>query len=145
MIKIISRIPKILRYLRAKCELTQEQVAKMLGVDRSTYAYYESGRINPDIKMILSLAKIYGVEYTEILDSDAAVICADISKDIGSSSRKKTNNIYEGDEELLSKDEKSILMGLRLLSRESRLEIMRLVSQKIQSEKKRKKYLPKMF
>ena len=45
---------------------------------------------------------------------------------------------------ILSEDEKSILIGLRLLSPESRLEVMRLVSQKIQGEKKRKRHIPKI-
>ena len=44
-----------LRLLREKNGLTQKQVADMLNIDRSTYAYYESGKTRPDI---LTIAKL---------------------------------------------------------------------------------------
>ena len=40
----MSNICEILRQLRQKAGLTQEQVSNYLSVDRSTYSYYETGK-----------------------------------------------------------------------------------------------------
>lgn len=50
-----------LRLLREKNGLTQKQVADMLNIDRSTYAYYESGKTRPDILTIAKLARLYRI------------------------------------------------------------------------------------
>ena len=46
----------ILRNLRDERNLTQQQVADYLKIDRSTYAYYESGRSQVSIDVIVKLA-----------------------------------------------------------------------------------------
>ena len=63
-------ITEIIKKLRISCNYTQKQVADKLGVDRSTYAYYESGRIKPDIDTIMKLSTICKVHYTQILESE---------------------------------------------------------------------------
>ena len=138
MINIISEIPSILKSLRKERGLTQEQVSKKIGVDRSTYAYYESGRITPDIKMILLLSNVYDVNYTTILDSDAALVCSDASKDMGFSSPCCKKNSSDKDE--ISEEEKSILMSLRLLSKDSQMEVIKVISKKVQEETRIKKH-----
>ena len=40
----LIRMGKKLKRLRENFNLTQQQVAEALGIDRSTYAYYELGR-----------------------------------------------------------------------------------------------------
>ncbi len=50
-----------LKKLREKHELTQQQLADALGFDRSTYAYYESGKCFPDIPTIIKLSELYSV------------------------------------------------------------------------------------
>lgn len=37
------------------------QVAKMLNIDRSTYAYYETGKTKPDVDTLLKLCVVYDV------------------------------------------------------------------------------------
>lgn len=49
------------RYLREEHELTQKQVANILGVDKSTYAAWERGRDLFPLKRLLSLANYYNV------------------------------------------------------------------------------------
>lgn len=50
-----------LKELRIKEEFPQEVIACMIGVARSTYACYESGKNEPDIATLIKIANIYGV------------------------------------------------------------------------------------
>lgn len=52
---------------RKKAMLTQAQVAAALGIDRSTYAYYESGT-NPKPEILLKLADIYKISPGKFLE-----------------------------------------------------------------------------
>ena len=63
-----------LRFLRKRAQYTQKQVAEMLHIDRSTYAYYEGGTTEPDLKSINKLSKIFGVDPVVLLpDTDGSV------------------------------------------------------------------------
>lgn len=48
-----------LKCLREKENKTQQDIANILGVDKSTYAHYESGRRTPDVEALARLAKYY--------------------------------------------------------------------------------------
>lgn len=50
-----------LRDIRLQRGLTQVEIAKQLGVDKSTYNGYESGRREPDVKRIKEIARILNV------------------------------------------------------------------------------------
>ena len=58
---------EIIRKLRKERGLTQQQVANYLNLDRSTYAYYESGRTRMNIDVIVKLAHFYQIRYAELL------------------------------------------------------------------------------
>ena len=60
------RIENKLQYLRELHDLKQQEVADALGVSRSTYANYESGRRSPDIDLLISLADFYGMSLDEL-------------------------------------------------------------------------------
>lgn len=57
-----------LRKCRQRCGLAQRQVAEQIGVDRSTYTYYELGTTSPSIETIKRLATIYGVSIDWLLE-----------------------------------------------------------------------------
>lgn len=59
MIDYSEIIPIRLRYLRKKYNISQEQIAKELGISQSTYANWEAGRRTPDIKYIANLADFF--------------------------------------------------------------------------------------
>lgn len=59
-----------LKKLREACLLSQEQVADTLGIHRTTYTYYESGKSFPPIKKAKKLAKIFGVSIEALFDED---------------------------------------------------------------------------
>ena len=52
--------------LRIEKGLTQEQVATLIGVTRSTYANYETGYRNPSLQNIIKLKKIFNVSDDKI-------------------------------------------------------------------------------
>lgn len=56
-----------LKVLRTKANQTQADVAKAIGVDRTTYAKYESGASEPSIEMIQRMAKHYNVSVSYIM------------------------------------------------------------------------------
>lgn len=51
----------ILKSLRAEHKWTQSDVATRLGIDRTTYAKYESGSSEPNFEMLGKLTEIFGV------------------------------------------------------------------------------------
>ena len=48
-----------IRDLREDSDLTQTQLAKILGCSQQTYSRYESGEITIDIYSLIKLAKFY--------------------------------------------------------------------------------------
>lgn len=64
-----SKFSLVLRQCRENAGLTQKQVADALNVERSTYAYYETGTTHPSGSMIIKLAKIFNINYTVFMDA----------------------------------------------------------------------------
>lgn len=100
-----------LKRFRIASGLTQQQVADVLNLDRSTYAYYEAGKTTPDIKSVNKLLKIFNITYYELVDEpDPTVELAD-----GGLKEKDEDieamHIYE-----LSKAEKQLVINYRMLS-----------------------------
>ena len=92
----------------------------MLGVDRSTYAYYESGRIKPDIDTIRKLSKIFKVHYTQILENEMQTQLSD------------SKSYLDGSVPFnLSNQEIELLTIFRRLPDQAKSEIMDSASQKI--------------
>ena len=56
-----------LKKIRTKKNITQVQIAKTLGVDRSFVSNIENGKTNPTLSTIASLAKALGVSINELL------------------------------------------------------------------------------
>lgn len=57
----------MLRVIRMACGFTQLAVAEALGVNRSTYSYYELGRASPDVATLKVLGRIFNVPPEEFL------------------------------------------------------------------------------
>ena len=59
-----------LKTARKESKLTQQQVADLLGIDRSTYAYYELGVSNPSLENLVTLAAMFKVDIEWLLGID---------------------------------------------------------------------------
>ena len=56
-----------LKTARQACKLTQNQVAEILGIDRSAYTYYETGKTSPSLPNLMRLASLFKVEVAWLL------------------------------------------------------------------------------
>ena len=115
------RINERLRELRIKSGYTQNQIAKILNIDRSTYSYYEIGKTMPDISVLLTLAKIFNISISELLADESGPYSV---ADSGAKSdyvrgKKNSSHIYE-----LSPEEKELVGLYRACPEEQKRELL---------------------
>lgn len=117
----------VFRTLRNNCTLTQQQVADVLHIDRSTYAYYERGTTEPDLKALKKLASVFNVDATLLLpdeDGKIAVRVSDVTEVEGEKKLQKSGDelLDTRDDKIytLSKEEKTFLSYYRVLSKEQK-------------------------
>ena len=60
---------KYLFYLRKKHDLTQSEVADKLNLTRQAVSRYETGDSFPDVSILVELANIYGVSFTDLINA----------------------------------------------------------------------------
>ena len=98
-----SLLPKKLRLLRKKSHLRQEDVARKLNLERSTYCNYENGSRMPSLETAVLLADFYQVPVDYLLRED---------------------NIHDMDTELypLSLPEKNLILLFRELPADTQKE-----------------------
>ena len=117
------RMGKKLKRLRENFNLTQQQVAEALGIDRSTYAYYELGRTTPDLDKIDKLQRLYQVQYQDLIeydDEDNRIQLKDPGHESGpykKNSYWKTNPKNSDFFYQLNNDEQRLILNFRLLSK----------------------------
>jgi len=63
----MNQFGKALKQLRHKMGLRQNDVAKMLGVERSTVANWERGAKQPSLNILLKLREVLGVSLDELV------------------------------------------------------------------------------
>lgn len=61
---------QLLRNYRKINQLTQQQVADALNINRTTYTYYETGKTEPSIDNLHRLIQIFGITYDDLLPSE---------------------------------------------------------------------------
>ena len=103
-----------LSYYRKLAGLTQQQVADMLNLNRTTYTKYETGASEPSIEILKRIADTFGVEVSELLDEAPD----QINSGVFDSAFEKEN--IQNELRVLCKDYSS-------LSREDREEVLRLI------------------
>lgn len=59
-----------LRQAREKKGYTQQDVSKLMGIDKSTYCGYETGKRQPDVLKLKKIANILGTSVDELLGID---------------------------------------------------------------------------
>lgn len=57
-----------LYHLRTHRGLSQRETADLLGVERSTYTKYESGKHAPSFETLKKLRELFGVSYDDLLE-----------------------------------------------------------------------------
>ena len=57
-----------LRKIRKEKGYTQQQMADILFISRSTYTYYETGKSEPSQEKLKKLCEVFDVDYNALLD-----------------------------------------------------------------------------
>ena len=73
MITYIStkeKLSKRMQYIRKWHKYSQQEIADYLGIDRSTYAYYETMKTIPDIFTLIKLSEFYNIDIYYFLLTD---------------------------------------------------------------------------
>lgn len=65
---ILDLLARRIRELRKKRGLTQEEVARKLGISRQAYIRLEAGNRNISLREVYELAKIFEVDFRQITD-----------------------------------------------------------------------------
>ena len=110
-----------LKYYRAKNNFTQTQVSAALGIDRSTYSYYELGKTIPSINMLSNIAKLVNVAIFDLLDTEKG------SDHLSSTTYNP--GYYSGERPLssatLDREEKDLLLLFRQLDDGNKIELIK--------------------
>lgn len=115
---------KKLRACRERCGLSQRQVAEALGLERTTYTYYESGRTEPNLTTLVKIAQIFCVDVSALLPDENG------DTPLRDSDNSAPNPIYS-----LSKDEQNLLISFRLLSDKEKKRILAKITNMTKDEK----------
>lgn len=115
-----------LKIIRKANKFTQQGLADAIGIERSTYASYETGRNKPDAVLLSKIAKVFDVSSDFILEIDTTVPLN--VEDISVQYKKKSGNKLVS---TLSKEEKNVLAKYRLLSDNKKAELVDFLEKNI--------------
>ena len=116
---VIDMLSEQLKIIRKANKFTQQGLADAIGIERSTYASYETGRNKPDVNLLSKIAKVFDVSSDFILEIDTTVPLN--VEDISVQYKKKSGNKLVS---TLSKEEKNVLAKYRLLSDNKKAELV---------------------
>ena len=118
----METISEKLKLLRTKMGLTQSDIARAIGVERSTYTYYELGKTLPDWPTIKKLAKIFNINYYDLLEDQGKYVLQDYSNNF--------QKINIGD---LKPDECRLILLIRSAPDEKQKEIIEIIEEKLKT------------
>lgn len=108
-----------LRQIRKEHKLTQQNIADVLGIDRTTYTVYELGTTSPSAATLIKLSQIYNVTVGYLLGVEENN--PSLRKN---SACERSEPALNGDPiALLKKDEKELLLYFRVLSDEEKIKV----------------------
>ncbi|MGN1416278.1 MAG: helix-turn-helix domain-containing protein [Oscillospiraceae bacterium] len=114
----MTKMAERLKELRMDHHRSQEDIAAMLYINRTTYCKYESGIHEPSVESLCILADFYGV------DADYLIGRSSVRKKCGEFSEEEQKLIENcrknGVPEILSADEKKLIENYRSASEAGR-------------------------
>lgn len=115
---IPTNLGEALRKYRMKTGLTQKSVAEALGLSRSAYTYYETGKTSPDPTMLFRIARMFDVPLDMFFeDGELGQRTEVVMRDSGApEKRKRVSKIVRPDPQKigeLTSDEKCMIAFLR--------------------------------
>lgn len=141
-----SNFSLVLRMYRMNAGLTQKQVAGALGIERSTYAYYETGSSQPSGLMIIKLSNIFGIDYSLLMDALSDSLSDELPEE--ENQPVLNDSVMEDRETLysLKNREQNLVVNFRSLAEEQKTTIEDMIykmkkdnTEKTRSARKRRK------
>lgn len=114
-----------MKFYRSQCGLTQQQVADVLNINRTTYTKYETGVSEPSHELLGKIVAIFGIDYNAILAG------SDVFESKAADSDLKMNS--------LSPDERGLIADYRSLPAEEQKKIFEYIHNIV--VERRKKFL----
>ena len=68
--KILKRLGENLKKYRKGAQLTQEQLAELVGIHPTYVGKLETGKNNPSVKMLYKLSRALKIKLSDIFDFD---------------------------------------------------------------------------
>lgn len=113
-----------MRALRTVNHYTQQQIADLLNIDRTTYTSYEISKNTPDIMLLDAFARIFHVDVDFILHIDTQnvdALCDEIETYVADNKEPSYSLVSQ-----LDKDERTLIAAYRLLSDEDKEKVREL-------------------
>ena len=108
--------------MRTELGLTQDDIAEVLSMNRTTFSKYENGAAVPPVNVLMKLAALFNVPVSVMLNDDNTLRFNsperdDVDADTGSVS----------DFTQLNRDEKKLILKLRLMNADKKARIKELI------------------
>ena len=111
-----------LKVIRNQNGLTQQQVADVLGISRSAYCGYETGRRSPDIDTLSKLSGFYRIPIDRFVER---IVTQYVYDDEFLDSQPEARYLAQ-----LSKEEIDLIVNLRIANKEAKNEILKFAKEK---------------
>ena len=113
-----------MRALRTVNHYTQQQIADILNIDRTTYTSYEISKNTPDIMLLDAFAKIFSVDIDFIMHIDTQnidTLCDEVEA-------YEANNDDCSLVSKLSKEERELIGEYRILSEKDKRKVRKTIA-----------------
>lgn len=117
-----------LKKLRVSVHMTQDDVALLLGMNRTSFSKYENGAANPPLSVLRKLAKLYSVPIEFLIHDDISVSVvenADSYEMLDEGEIEKQVSMFFSK---LTPEERMIVLKMRLLNEEDREKIIEQIN-----------------
>ena len=102
---------KNLKFLRVKKGLSQDKLAKMIGKDRSSIAYWELGKSEPSIDNVIKLSDVLNVPIYNLTGKD-------LTKEDFDEANELDEILFSKAKELSNEDKKMIIGIINAIKRD---------------------------
>lgn len=115
-----------LKYLRSRACMTQDDIAEVLKMNRTSFSKYENGASTPPLAVLRKLAKIYSVPLEYLIHDEQPfyVLNESTAEDV-----EREKNLTVFDFAQLTAEERLLIMKLRLITDEQKRVIMNSIEE----------------
>ena len=123
-------VAESLRRIRKQHKLTQQDIANVLGIDRTTYTLYENGVTSPSIENLAKLSSVYNATIGYIAGKEQSNNYDKVSSESAFVSEGNVDPVA-----YLPKEEQKLLISFRVLSDEDKESLIKEIQKKLRAPK----------